>query len=126
RSTKACTARRTDTPPAPARHARATNAYTSAMRPAAALLSCLLAACASTGGTMQTTAERVDSMMADYAGKVPGAALLVLRDGELVVRKGYGLADLEEGTPVTPETRFRLASVSKQFTAAAILLLVQD
>src|SRR5690606_36463120 len=105
---------------------RATNAYSSAMRPAVALLSCLLAACASTGGTMQTTRERVDSMMADYAGKVPGAALLVLRDGEPVVRRGYGLADLEQGTPVTPETRFRLASVSKQLTAAAILLLVQD
>ena len=75
---------------------------------------------------MQTTAVRVDSMMADYAGKVPGAALLVLRDGEPVVRRGYGLAELEQGTPVTPETRFRLASISKQFTAAAILLLVQD
>ena len=75
---------------------------------------------------MQSTAERVDSMMADYTGQVPGAAVLVLRDGEPVVRKGYGLADLEQGTPVTPDTRFRLASVSKQFTAAAILLLVQD
>lgn len=75
---------------------------------------------------MQSTAERVDSMMADYTGRVPGAAVLVLRDGEPVVRKGYGLADLEQGTPVTPDTRFRLASVSKQFTAAAILLLVQD
>ena len=75
---------------------------------------------------MQPTPERVDSMMADYAGKVPGAALLVLRDGEPVVRRGYGLAELEQGTPVTPETRFRLASISKQFTAAAILLLVQD
>src|SRR5690606_28107596 len=79
-----------------------------------------------TGGTLRTTTDRVDSMMADYAGEGPGAAVLVLRDGEPVVRKGYGLADLEQGTPVTPDTRFRLASVSKQFTAAAILLLVQD
>ena len=97
------------------------------MRPAAALLACLLAACASAGETMQqSTAERIDSMMAGYSGDVPGAALLVLRDGEPVLRKGYGLADLERGTPVTPGTRFRLASVSKQFTAAAILLLAQD
>lgn len=75
---------------------------------------------------MPPAADRIDSMMADYAGDVPGAALLVSRDGEPVVRKGYGLADLGQRTPVTPGTRFRLASVSKQFTAAAILLLVQD
>ena len=75
---------------------------------------------------MQSTAERIDSMMADYAGDGPGAALLVVRGGERVLRKGYGLADLEARVAVTPETSFRLASVSKQFTAAAILLLAQD
>ena len=75
---------------------------------------------------MRSTAERVDSMMADYAGDGPGAALLVVRDGEPVLRKGYGLADLEAQVAVTPATRFRLASVSKQFTATAILLLAQD
>ena len=75
---------------------------------------------------MPPTADRIDSMMAAYAGNVPGAALLVLRDGEPVVRKGYGLAELAPRTPVTSDTRFRLASVSKQVTAAAILLLVQD
>ena len=96
------------------------------MRIAVLLLSGLLAACASGGETMQSTAERVDSMMAAYDGPVPGAALLVLRDGVPVVRKGYGLADLERGTTVGPDTNFRLASVSKQFTAAAILLLAQD
>ena len=96
------------------------------MRTAAALLTSLLAACASGGDAMQPTAERVDSMMAAYAGDGPGAALLVVRDGRPVLRKGYGLADLEAHAPVTPDTRFRLASVSKQFTAAAILLLAQD
>ncbi|TYT26436.1 beta-lactamase family protein [Luteimonas viscosa] len=96
------------------------------MRTAALLPSCLLAACTSGGGTMQSTAERVDSMMAAYDGQVPGAALLVVRDGVPVVRKGYGLADLERGIAVGPDTNFRLASVSKQFTAAAILLLAQD
>jgi CubicO group peptidase (beta-lactamase class C family) len=68
----------------------------------------------------------VDALMRDYTGDVPGAAVLVLRDGEPLVRRGYGLADLEAGTPVTPDTNFRLASVSKQFTAAAIVLLAQD
>lgn len=68
----------------------------------------------------------VDALMRNYAGDVPGAAVLVLRDGRPVVRAGYGLADLESDTPATPETNFRLASVTKQFTAASILLLAED
>lgn len=87
----------------------------------AVLLACLAAACASRGPAMQ-----IDTMMRDYAGDGPGAALLVVRDGQPVVRRAYGFADLEQGTRVTPHTRFRLASISKQFTAAAILLLRQD
>jgi Beta-lactamase class C and other penicillin binding proteins len=46
--------------------------------------------------------------------------------GKPVFRRGYGLAELEQATAVTPQTNFRLASVSKQFTAAAILLLAED
>ena len=67
-----------------------------------------------------------DRLMRDYQGQVPGAALLVLKDGKPLLRKGYGLADLATRAPVTPQTDFRLASVSKQFTAAAILLLAED
>jgi CubicO group peptidase (beta-lactamase class C family) len=69
---------------------------------------------------------KVDALMRNYAGDVPGAAVLVLRDGEPVVRASYGLADLEAGAPATPETNYRLASVTKQFTAASILLLADD
>jgi CubicO group peptidase (beta-lactamase class C family) len=68
----------------------------------------------------------LDALMQAYDGAVPGAAVLVLQDGEPVVCRGYGLADLEQRAPVTPATNFRLASVTKQFTAAAILLLVED
>jgi CubicO group peptidase (beta-lactamase class C family) len=50
----------------------------------------------------------------------------VIRDGKLVFAKGYGVADLEKGTRITPDTDFRLASVTKQFTAMAIMLLVHD
>jgi len=96
------------------------------MRTAAALLMCLLTACASGGDPMQSTAGQVDSMMSAYAGDAPGAALLVVRDGEQLLHRGYGLADVERQVAVTPATNFRLASVSKQFTAAAILLLAQD
>ncbi|WP_425477030.1 serine hydrolase [Cognatiluteimonas weifangensis] len=69
---------------------------------------------------------RIDRLMQRYEGDVPGAALLVLRDGEALVRRGYGRSDLEAGVEAGPATTYRLASVSKQFTAAAILLLAQD
>ena len=58
-----------------------------------------------------------------YRGDVPGASVLVVRDGHVVRRASYGLADLVAHTPVTPQTNFRLASMSKQFTAAAIEIL---
>ncbi|MEO7073322.1 MAG: serine hydrolase domain-containing protein [Rhodanobacter sp.] len=67
-----------------------------------------------------------DARMAPYVGNVPGASLLVLKDGKPLVRRGYGRANLESGELVTPSTNYRLASVSKQFTAAAILLLAED
>ena len=88
---------------------------------------CLLLAALLAGRAMGSdTMTAIDGHMQRYAGNGPGAALLVVRDGEVLVRRGYGLADLERGTAVTPTTRFRLASVSKQFTATAVLLLVDD
>lgn len=53
----------------------------------------------------------------------PGAVVGVLRDGRFVHRKAYGLADLEWRTPLEPDCRFRIASLTKQFTAAAIMRL---
>jgi CubicO group peptidase (beta-lactamase class C family) len=69
---------------------------------------------------------QVDALMRDYTGDVPGASVLVLRDGEPLVRASYGLADLEAHVPATATANYRLASVSKQFTAASILLLAED
>ncbi|HEY0506101.1 MAG TPA: serine hydrolase domain-containing protein [Lysobacter sp.] len=83
----------------------------------------LLAGCASGGSRMQ---HDIDALMRAYDGPVPGASVLVLRDGKALVRRSYGLADVEAGVATTPATHYRLASVSKQFTAAAILLLMQD
>ncbi|QQQ03799.1 serine hydrolase domain-containing protein [Lysobacter enzymogenes] len=71
-------------------------------------------------------AEQVDALLADYRGRVPGASVLVLRDGRPVLRRGYGMAVLEDSVAAAPRTNYRLASVSKQFTAAAVLLLAQD
>jgi CubicO group peptidase (beta-lactamase class C family) len=56
----------------------------------------------------------------------PGCAVEVARDGRVVHQNGYGMANLETGTPITPASVFHLASVSKQFTAAAVLLLARD
>lgn len=56
----------------------------------------------------------------------PGCAVAVARDNMLVHQNGYGMANLETGTPITPASVFHIASVSKQFTAAAVMLLARD
>ena len=90
-----------------------------------ALTLALVFAGCTTGGGDVTGA--VDKLLRDYQGDdVPGASVLVLRDGHAVVRRAYGLADLDAKTPATPSTNYRLASVTKQFTAAAILALTDD
>jgi len=58
--------------------------------------------------------------------KVPGLSLAVIKDGAVVKVQGYGLANVEQGTPVTPETVFKIGSVSKQFIATGIMLLAQN
>jgi D-alanyl-D-alanine carboxypeptidase len=56
---------------------------------------------------------------------VPGLALAVVRNGEVVLAKGYGVASLELPVPVTPQTIFQAGSIGKQFTATAVMLLAQ-
>lgn len=58
--------------------------------------------------------------------KIPGLALAIVKNGETIVNKGYGYANAEHGIATTSETVFRLASISKQFFATAILKLQQD
>src|SRR5262249_39940022 len=54
----------------------------------------------------------------------PGLSLAVVRNGKVVLAKGYGFANLEHEAPATPTTVYQLASVTKQFTAAAVQLLI--
>lgn len=72
------------------------------------------------------TEDDIDQLMSRYRGQVPGASVLVIRDGQPVFRRSYGLANLEDKVAATPSTNYRLASISKQFTAACILLLAED
>lgn len=73
--------------------------------------------------------KRVDQIVRaalDGNGKTPGVAIAVQRDGELILDKGYGYADLEQNARITPQTIFHIASVSKQFTAFAIATLADQ
>ncbi|PCC68147.1 CubicO group peptidase, beta-lactamase class C family [Nannocystis exedens] len=71
--------------------------------------------------------ERLDAAArrAVADGEVPGLAVGVVRQGRLVFSRGFGSADLEQGTRITPDTVFRIFSVTKVFTAAAIMQLVE-
>jgi CubicO group peptidase (beta-lactamase class C family) len=74
-----------------------------------------------------SAARWVDSVLSPFASaQSPGCAVGVTRGGSLVFAKGYGMADLEHDTPITADTRFYIASISKQFTAMSIVLLALD
>ena len=69
----------------------------------------------------------VDKVFAEWDSTVsPGCALSVIKDGKIIYKRGYGMADLDHDIPINSETVFHVASISKQFTAAAILLLAQE
>jgi D-aminopeptidase len=71
--------------------------------------------------------RRVDALFSRYTRPgSPGAVAAVMRGGEIELCKGYGLASIELDVPITPRTRFRIASVSKQFTVTAALILAEE
>jgi CubicO group peptidase (beta-lactamase class C family) len=91
------------------------------------LFVCLLFTCA----TLALSQSSIDSAVADYVKAemerqhIPGLALLVTRDGKVVRSEGFGLANVEVQVPVKPETIFQSGSVGKQFTATAVMMLVE-
>jgi len=75
----------------------------------------------------QVSSGQVDAVFASLKStNAPGAAVLVVRDGEPVFRRGYGVSDLRTLHLIDAQTNFRLASFTKQFTAMCIMLLVHD
>jgi D-alanyl-D-alanine carboxypeptidase len=113
-----------------------------AVRPTARLLAAagLLAACAPAAQVQVVDMPRPaatapasalgraldEAMRTAYPADQPGAAAIVVRNGEVLLRAGYGMADLEHGIAMRPEHVFRIGSITKQFTGAAILMLAQE
>ena len=68
--------------------------------------------------------KKIDAVFADYnEANSPGCALAILKDGKIIYEKGYGISNLEYNIPISPSSIFHVASISKQFTAAAIIKL---
>ena len=79
------------------------------------------------GAAAEVDPTKMDAIFADLkSNTAPGAAVLVLQDGRVVFARGYGVTDLRSLSKIDAHTNFRLASVSKQFTAMAVMLLVHD
>lgn len=94
---------------------------------ALALLALALGPAATTAQTPPDAAHEVDRIFARWTGVTsPGCAVGVRKDGLTVLERAYGMADLEHGIPNTPSSRFEGGSLSKQFTAAAVILLALD
>ena len=70
--------------------------------------------------------KKIDSLFLRYNNNTPGVAVAVVKDGKIVFKKGYGMANLEHNVPITANSVFDIASVSKQFTAFSIWLLQSE
>ena len=81
--------------------------------------------------SLQTAAVRTDKVD-DYVKaemqkqRIPGLSLAVVKEGKVIKAEGYGLANVEHNVPARPETVYKIGSVSKQFIATGVMLLVQD
>lgn len=93
----------------------------------AALLALSLSGVSAAPPPADELAAAVDRLFTEWdSTRTPGAAVLITEGSDVVLERCYGMADLEHGVPITPETRFELASVSKPFTAYAVLLLARE
>jgi len=94
------------------------------------LIALLVLTCCFTGHAQlsQETKDAIDKLATETLTKtgVPSASLAIVKDGQIVYVKAYGDARLEPRTPATPEMRYSIGSISKQFTAAALLLLQEQ
>src|SRR6185436_1905074 len=91
-------------------------------------LAILLALSLNTGGRADDLITKIDEFVRSemQSQHIPGFALAVNKDGQIALAKGYGLANVELQVPVKPETVFQSGSMGKQFTATAVMMLVED
>jgi serine beta-lactamase-like protein LACTB len=78
-----------------------------------------------TSNSLEAKADRLIGELMERQG-IPGLSIAIGRDGDVVMAKGYGLANVEHQVPVKPETLFRTASICKMFTAVAVLQLAEE
>ena len=102
---------------------------------ASGLVTILWAAClfvpthaAVSGGALDpAVVKEIDAVFAKWDNtRSPGCAVAVSRSGQIVFARGYGMSNLEHDVPITPDSIFHVASISKQFTAACVQLLALD
>lgn len=104
--------------------ARSTSAL---LRACLAILIALQAPHSAAADAEQSLASRIDASIGQYFKPgAPGASVIVTRDGKTVFRKAYGLASVNDGAAMTPEAQLRLGSITKQFTAVAVLMLADQ
>ncbi len=96
---------------------------------------CLFSICGPATAQEQSQSQPLPSSVTAQVDKIfakwdrrdsPGCALGVYKSGQIIYKHGYGMADLNDDVPITPSTVFHVASMSKQFTAASIVLLAQQ
>jgi CubicO group peptidase (beta-lactamase class C family) len=102
------------------------------MRKIVMVVACVLSSVAVAAGNKLAAADETDAKVDAFVRselqrqRIPGVALGVYRDGQLTKVRGYGLANVEWNAAVTPDTIFQSGSVGKQFTATAVMMLVEE
>ncbi len=90
------------------------------------LMAAGLALAAGTSRAAEFDHAQIDAVFAAFTKEAPGCAVGIYREGQVLLERGYGLADLNHGVPITPDTVFDIGSSSKQFTALAVLMLAKE
>ncbi|HKE59124.1 MAG TPA: serine hydrolase domain-containing protein [Pyrinomonadaceae bacterium] len=103
-------------------------ARTVCLKRSSAALATLLCVFLTTAFAQDGVANKVDAFVESEMQKqrIPGVSLAVVQEGRIVLAKGYGYANLEHQVPVKPETIFQSGSMGKQFTATAVMMLVEE
>src|SRR5262249_23688565 len=87
----------------------------------------LMAAAQTKSESADSVTKKVDSVFARFdKPDSPGCALAVIKDSQIIYKRGYGMSNLEYDIPISPNSIFHVASISKEFTAMSIMLLAQQ